>query len=68
MTAVHRAGTTGPRLPAAQLPRLVAAGAPLGLQAHLSRYGPLPPPARSPAARTRRAGRTGQPGRTVRPG
>ena len=42
MTAVRGAGTTA-RLPAAQLPRLIAAGAPLGLQAHLSRYGPLPP-------------------------
>jgi NADH:ubiquinone oxidoreductase subunit F (NADH-binding) len=43
VTAVRGAGTTGPRWPATRLPRLVAAGAPLGLQAHLSRYGPLRP-------------------------
>jgi NADH:ubiquinone oxidoreductase subunit F (NADH-binding) len=43
VTAVRGAGATAPRLPPAQLPRLIAAGAPLGLQAHLSRYGPLPP-------------------------
>ena len=55
MTAVRGAGTTGPPLPAARLPRLIAAGAPLGLQAHLGRYGPLPP-ARSPG-RTRRGPR-----------
>ena len=42
MTAVRGAGTTGPRPPAAQLPRLIAAGPPLGLPAHLVRYGPLP--------------------------
>ena len=60
MTAMRRAGTTGPRLPAAQLPRLVAAGAPLGLQAHLGRYGPLrrPDQMRRPA-RVRGAGRRG---------
>jgi NADH:ubiquinone oxidoreductase subunit F (NADH-binding) len=43
VTAVRGAGATAPRLPAARLPRLIAAGAPLGLQAHLSRYGPVPP-------------------------
>src|SRR5580692_4572451 len=43
VTAVRGAGATAPRLPPARLPRLIAVGAPLGLQAHLSRYGPLPP-------------------------
>jgi NADH:ubiquinone oxidoreductase subunit F (NADH-binding) len=69
VTAVHSAGATGDRLPAGRLPRLVAAGAPLGLQAHLSRYGPLPltGPARaaSPAAliaQVERAGLTGRGG------
>jgi NADH:ubiquinone oxidoreductase subunit F (NADH-binding) len=54
VTAVRGAGTTGPRPPAAQLPRLIAAGPPLGLQAHLSRYGPLPPA--SPLGRPAPAG------------
>ncbi len=69
MTAVHRAGAAGDRLPAGRLPRLVAAGAPLGLQAHLSRYGPLPltgpAGAASPAgliAQVERAGLTGRGG------
>ena len=69
MTAVRRAGAAGDRLPAGQLPRLVAAGAPLGLQAHLSRYGPLPltgpAGAASPAgliAQVERAGLTGRGG------
>ena len=70
MTAV-RAGTTGPRPPAAQLPRLVAAGPPLGLQAHLGRYGPLPLAPAGPAgahgqagliAQVERAGLTGRGG------
>ncbi len=43
MTAVRSAGAPGPHLPAGQLPRLVAPGPPLGLEAHLARYGPLPP-------------------------
>ena len=72
VTAVRGAGTTGPRPPAAQLPRLIAAGPPLGLQAHLSRYGPLPPGSllapgradrRGGAGRADRAGRRGVPGR-----
>ena len=68
VTAVHGAGTTGPRPPAAQLPRLIAAGPPLGLQAHLSRYGPLPlRPGRAAAqagliAQVERAGLTGRGG------
>ena len=63
MTAVRGAGTTGPRPPAAQLPRLIAAGPPLGLQAHLGRYGPLPPASPpAPRAPAGPAGAYGQPG------
>jgi NADH:ubiquinone oxidoreductase subunit F (NADH-binding) len=63
VTAVRGAGTTGSRPPAARLPRLIAAGAPLGLQAHLSRYGPLPPGAPLvPGGPARPAGAHGQAG------
>ena len=63
MTAVRGAGTTGSRPPAVRLPRLIAAGPPLGLQAHLGRYGPLRP-ARPPApqAPARPAGAQSQAG------
>jgi NADH:ubiquinone oxidoreductase subunit F (NADH-binding) len=60
VTAVR--GTTGPRPPAAQLPRLIAAGLPLGLQAHLGRYGPLPPSPLVPQAPAGPAGASGQAG------
>jgi NADH:ubiquinone oxidoreductase subunit F (NADH-binding) len=63
VTAVRGAGTTGSRPPAARLPRLIAAGPPLGLQAHLSRYGPLPPGAPLvPGGPARPAGAHGQAG------
>ena len=42
MTAIRSTGAPGHHLPPGQLPRLVAPGAPLGLQAHADRYGPLP--------------------------
>jgi len=42
VTAVRSTGAAGHPLPPGQLPRLVAPGAPLGLQAHVGRYGPLP--------------------------
>ena len=61
MTTVRGAGTTGPRPPATELPRLIAAGSPLGLQAHLSRYGPLPP-ASPLIAQVEQAGLTGRGG------
>jgi NADH:ubiquinone oxidoreductase subunit F (NADH-binding) len=57
VTVVRGAGTTGSPPPPAQLPRLIAAGPPLGLQAHLGRYGPLPPA--SPLARQAPAGPAG---------
>jgi NADH:ubiquinone oxidoreductase subunit F (NADH-binding) len=55
VTAGRSAGAAGGRLPAGRLPRLVAAGAPLGLQAHLSRYGPLPLAGPAGAARSARS-------------
>ena len=63
MTAVRGAGITGSRPPAAQLPRLVAAGPPLGLPAHLGRYGSLPPGRQTGLiAQVERAGLTGRGG------
>ncbi|MDX6333077.1 MAG: hypothetical protein QOG05_417 [Streptosporangiaceae bacterium] len=68
MTAVRSAGAPGHHLPPGQLPRLVAPGPPLGLQAHLGRYGPLPPGLAGPAGAGRliagveRAGLTGRGG------
>jgi NADH:ubiquinone oxidoreductase subunit F (NADH-binding) len=68
VTAVRSAGAPGHHLPPAQLPRLVAPGPPLGLQAHLARYGPLPPGLTGPAGQARliagveRAGLTGRGG------
>jgi len=67
MTAVRSNGTAE-QLPPGQLPRLVAPGAPLGLEAHLSRYGALPPWPAGPAgqaqliASVERAGLTGRGG------
>ncbi len=49
MTAVRSAGVPGHPFPAGQLPRLVAPGPPLGLQAHVGRYGPLPAGLTGPA-------------------
>jgi NADH:ubiquinone oxidoreductase subunit F (NADH-binding) len=49
VTAVRSAGVPGHPFPPGQLPRLVAPGAPLGLQAHLGRYGPLPAGLTGPA-------------------
>ena len=42
MTALRSGGATGHHPPPGQLPRLVASGPPLGLEAHVARYGPLP--------------------------
>jgi NADH:ubiquinone oxidoreductase subunit F (NADH-binding) len=67
MTAVRSSGTAD-QLPPGQLPRLVAPGAPLGLEAHLHRYGPLPSSPAGPAgqaqliASVERAGLTGRGG------
>ena len=64
MTAVRSSGTAD-QLPPGQLPRLVAPGAPLGLQAHRGRYGPLPSWPAGPAqliASVERAGLTGRGG------
>ncbi len=49
MTALRSAGAAGHCLPAGQLPRLVAPGAPLGLEAHAARYGSFPPAQAGPA-------------------
>ncbi len=68
MTALRSAGTTGHHPPPGQLPRLVAPGPPLGLEAHLARYGPLParpagpPGAAQPAGAAGVAGAPGGPG------
>ena len=48
MTALRSAGAAGYHPPPGQLPRLVA-GAPLGLAAHVARYGPLPAQPAGPA-------------------
>jgi NADH:ubiquinone oxidoreductase subunit F (NADH-binding) len=68
VTAVRSSGTAGQQLPPGQLPRLVAPGAPLGLEAHFRRYGPLPSSPAGPAgqaqliASVERAGLTGRGG------
>jgi NADH:ubiquinone oxidoreductase subunit F (NADH-binding) len=59
MTAVRSAGAPGHHLPPGQLPRLVAPGAPLGLQAHADRYGPLPAQPARPAGPALAAGPAG---------